>query len=274
MQQTSKKIDQRDQKSKTFSFITLCYPNLTHLLNMAQVLSLKIPKKKKFFVKELEGVNQGSVLVEGEKKGRRETISITQVFKITPSQIFKVLVKKLGDKVQKGEILAKKEGIFGRTILKSPIDGRLVEASQVLGEVILEGKEEKVIIKSPVSGRVREIKDEEIKIEFEGQVFEGKKGGGERVFGVIENLPFDVGVLDLSSSIVQKILVCQFFSPPVLAKSWALEAAGVVGTSYSSKQSLFPFLVVGKRDIEELKNYQGKKAILEPEEKRLIVLLE
>lgn len=241
---------------------------------MVQILSFKIPKKRKVFIKKFETISQGTVLVEGEGSGKREILSIARIFKIAPSKIFEVLVKKLGDKIQKGEVLAKKEGIFGKTALKSPVDGRLAEISQVLGEVVLERKEEKVVIKSPISGKIKEIKDEEIEVEFEGVVFKGKRSGGERAFGMIENLPPDVGVLGLSDKIAQKILVCQSFSPAVLAKSCALEAAGVMGTSFSSESLVLPFLVIEKKDLENLKNYQGKKAVLEPKEKRLIVLFE
>lgn len=241
---------------------------------MAQILSLKIPKKRKVFVKESEKVSRESVLVEGEKEGERETVSIAQVFKISPSQIFKVLVKKLGDKVGKGEILAKKEGIFRKKVIKSPIDGRIVEVSQVLGEITIEGRGRKVIVKSPVPGKIREIKDKEIKIEFEGEVFKGKRGGGEKSFGVIENLAKDAGVLNLSSRIARKILVCQRFTAPVLAKSWALEATGVVSTGFSSKDPPLPFLVVEKKDIETLKDCQGKRGILDPLNKRLLILFD
>ena len=104
---------------------------------MRTTLSLKIPKKRKVLVKEKEEVKRGSVLAEGEAEGEKEVLPLASIFKIPPSSIFKVLVKKLGDKVKKGEVLAKKEGILGGMVLKSPIDGRLAEVSQVLGEVVL-----------------------------------------------------------------------------------------------------------------------------------------
>lgn len=225
-------------------------------------------------VKENEVVSRGSVLVEGKKEGERETFSLAQIFKISPDQIGKVLVKNLGDNLKKGEVLAKKEGIFGKVVLRSPIAGRITQISQVLGEVSLVREGKKVVIKSPVPGKVKKISEDKIKIDFLGVVFKGIKGGGGQSLGVIENLPAGVGVLDLPTQVAQKILVSPQFSSPVLAKAWALEAAGVVGLNFSSKDPPLPFLIVDKKDLEALRNYQGKRIVLEPEEKRLIVLFE
>lgn len=241
---------------------------------MAQILTLSLPKNSKVLVEENDRVSQESILAKGEKEGKRETLSLSDALKIQPSDIFQVLVKKLGDKVKKGEILAKKGELFRRVVLKSPIDGRLVEISEALGEVILAGKGEKVVIKSPVSGKIKAIEDQEIKIKFEGVVFEGKRGQGERVSGAIENLPPDVRVLDLSCQIAKKILICRDFSRPVLAKSWALETAGLIGTNFSTEELALSFLVVDKKVVSELRGYQGKKAILEPLNSRLIILFD
>ena len=241
---------------------------------MVQTFSLKLPKKRKILVKEFEKVTLGSILAEGKDDSQKETLSIAQVFKISPSQIFKVLVKKVGDKVKKGEVLARKAGVLSKAILRSPINGRLVEVSQALGEITLAGEEGKSVIKSPVSGKIGQISETEMKIEFEGMIFEGKNGKGDRVLGKIENLPPEVGLLDISSTVIQKILVAEHFSRPVLAKVWALEAAGVVGVSFASQELVSASLTIEKKNIQELRGYQGKNAILEPQEKRLIVLLE
>ena len=85
---------------------------------MVQTFSLKLPKKRKIFVKEFEKVTLGSILAEGKSDGQKETLSIAQVFKISPSQIFKVLVKKVGDEVKKGEVLARKAGVLSKAILR------------------------------------------------------------------------------------------------------------------------------------------------------------
>lgn len=240
---------------------------------MAQTLSLKIPKVKKFFVKEQDKVSEGTVLLEGREQGEKEVLSLAQVFKINSGQIFKVLVKKVGDWVGKGEVLAEKTGILGRVVLKSPIEGRVVELSEVSGEVTLAGKEKKVVIKTPVSGKIKKIGEDKIEIEFEGALFKGR-GGGEKTLGVVENLAKDAGVLDLSAGSGGKILVGANFSPSVLAKAWVLGAAGVVSTGFSSKEPPMAFLAVDKKTLQALKDYQGKKAILDPESGQLIVLLE
>ena len=239
-----------------------------------QTLSFKIPKQGKIFVRENDEVSQGSLLAEGKEEGEKRCFSIAKIFKTAPPRIFEFLVKKLGEKVQKGEVLAKKESFLRRVILKSPFDGRLAEISEVLGEITLVREEKNAVVKSPVPGRIKEISNEEMKIEFKGVVFEGKRAGGKRVFGEIENLSAGVGVLALSNRIAHKILVSQSFSSEVLAKAWVLEAAAVGADLPSKKKLSLPFLMIGKRDVGALKNYQGKKAILEPEEKRLIVLLE
>lgn len=240
---------------------------------MREILSLKLPSKAKIFVKVGERVKSGSILCQGEEKGQRFTFPLAKIFKIRPEMIDRVLAKKIGEKVRKGEVLAKKEGFFGKMVLKSPIDGFLSQVSQILGEVVLEKDKKEVSLKTPVEGVVSQISEEEIKIDFEGKVFEGNGGGGESVIGIIENLAEDLSVLDLPKNIFQKILVSLNFSLAVLAKASALGAVGVVGESFSLEDPPLPFLTTEKKNIEEIKNYQGKKAVLVPDEKKLIILL-
>lgn len=239
---------------------------------MMSILSLKLPKRKKLLVKEVDPVSVGTILVEGEEE-EKETVAVTKVFKISPAQISEVMVKKIGEQVEKGEVLAEKKSLFGKSVLKSPISGRVVEISQVLGEVTLAKGERPMTILSPVKGRVKEIRPTEIQLEFTGEVFQGKESGGEQACGVVENVAAEVGILELPSAVKKKILVAQNFSPAVLAKAWALEAAGVISLGFPAPPPL-SFLVLVEQDLDRLKDFQGKRAVLDPERKRLIVLKE
>jgi len=240
---------------------------------MMQTIVLRIPKKAKLLVEENQAVSEGTVLAEGEEEGEKEILSLAKIFQAKPADVFKFLTKQLGDLVQEGDVLAKKEGFFGRTILKSPINGRIAEISQAFGEITLVSEEKKAVIKTPVSGRVKEINHQEIKIEFLGRSFQGKRGEGGKAVGIINYLSSKTSVLGFFDEIAGRILVSPKFSAEVLAKAWALRAAGVVGSEFAKEPAL-PFLIISKREVKELKNYQGKKAILEPKAKRLIVLEE
>lgn len=240
---------------------------------MTQLLTFKSPKNSKIFVKESDRVEPGTILAEGKDEGEKETLTIASVLRISPDQIFKVLLKKLGDKVNQGEVIAQKSGIFKKTVLKSPITGRIVEVSKSLGEITLAAKKKRAVVKSSVAGKVKEVGKEEIKIEFDGFTFSGKKGEGKRVSGLVENLPPQVSILDLTAEVKEKILVSFRFSLPVLAKLWALEAAGLVAEDLSDVANPpLPYLILSKKDIKALRGYQGKRTILDPEQNLLIVL--
>lgn len=239
---------------------------------MSQLFAFKIPKNSKTFVKKDDRIEPGTILAEGKDEGEKQTLAIAKTLKISPDQIFKVLLKKLGDKVYQGEIIAVKPALFKKTVLKSPINGRVVEVSTSLGEITLAPQKKKVVVKSPVTGKVKEIGKEEIKIEFEGMCFSGKKGGGRKTVGFIENLPPQVSILDLSAEIKKKILVSFNFPSSLVAKAWALEAAGLVAEDFAGfNHPSLPYLTLSKKDIKALRGCQGKSAVLDPEQNLLIV---
>lgn len=240
---------------------------------MTQLLIFKIPKNGKIFVRKSDHVEPGTILAEGKDEGEKETLAIANALKISPDQIFKVLLKKLGDKVYQGEVIAKRAAFLKKTVLKSPINGRIVEVSKSIGEIALAPKKKRAVVKSTVQGLVKEIGKEEIKIEFDGLSFLAKKGEGVKVAGVIQNLPPQVSIFDLTYQVKERILVSFEFSLPVVTKAWALEAAGLVAKDFSDVcNPPLPYLTLSKKDIKALRGYQGKRAILDPEQNLLTVL--
>jgi len=88
--------------------------------------SLTYPSPGRVLVQEGEAISPQTVLVQGKIPSKIIKISLSLEIGIKPSEIISCLVHKIGDEVEKGEILVcKKTGIFGKgkKEVKAPRDG-------------------------------------------------------------------------------------------------------------------------------------------------------
>lgn len=114
------------------------------------------------------------------------------------------------------------------------------------------------------------------------------KAVGEKAEGQILFLGEEVRPFSLDKRIAGKIVAGGKFGKTALTKIQVLGAVGVVTQEISDEvfeeiskgchweigescHLVFPLLVIEKSDLEILEKNQGEKAILDPEEKRLIL---
>lgn len=91
-------------------------------------------------------------------------IQISNKLKIAPIKIFKHLHKFVGEKIEKGELLAVKKNVFSDLKYLSEYEGTIKEINHETGEVILTTNNKASKVKSFFSGTVTSIKDYELTI--------------------------------------------------------------------------------------------------------------
>jgi hypothetical protein len=135
----------------------------------------------------------GDVLVKvGDKVDARQVVARTfmpgditplnmaKVLSMPPVDVPQCMLKKEGDAIAVGEILAKTKGIFGmmRTEYKSPVAGTIEAISSVTGQVILRGAPSPLQVLAYLTGTVVEI------IPNEGCVVEADIAFVQGIFGI------------------------------------------------------------------------------------------
>lgn len=256
------------------------------------IITFKLPGRGKWKVNSGDKTLAGQVIAEVKIEGEEKNLPLPKLLGVPPKKIGKYLVAKVGDKLEKGSPLAQKKTLFKNLVVFSPYEGKLVKIDQTQGNLVIQEEEKSQEVRTDVEGTVQRVAENELEIEFSGQVFEGIKGAGEKVSGEIKYFgKEEVQPFDLKKDSAEKIVCLGKLGLTGLQKLSSLEAKGVVATTVSeenfakiaqgktweigeTRQFLrLPLLVIEDADLEILERYQGKKAILDPEEKRLIVCL-
>ncbi|MEW6723867.1 MAG: hypothetical protein AB1331_02950 [Bacillota bacterium] len=144
----------------------------------------RLPLLGEVLVKEGEEVTPETVVARTELPGNPHTVAVHQILGIEPEHLPECMVVKPGDKVAKGQIIAKYAAFFGlmKRDAKSPIDGVVEVISPVTGQVTLREPAIPVQISAYIKGKVAEVLPQEgVVIETKGAFIQGIFGvGGER----------------------------------------------------------------------------------------------
>ena len=167
-----------------------------------------------------------------------------------PSEVHNLMLKKEGDEIKKGELLAENKGLFGlfKSKATSPIDGSIEIISRITGQVQLRGEPRPVSIDAYIDGKVTAVHENEgVDIEATGSFIQGIIGIGGEAFGEII---IRVGGTDeeltpdrVDDGCKGKIVVGGSYVTHAALKKAA--AAGVSG------------IVVGGIDAQDLKDFMG-----------------
>ncbi|MHA2610520.1 MAG: hypothetical protein V2G48_04545 [bacterium JZ-2024 1] len=163
----------------------------------------KLPGKGEVLVSLGERVQAEQIVARTELPGSVEVVKLAQRLGVSPAEIPGLMVKKVGDAVRKGEVLARSPGFFGffRSEVRSPIDGTLESVSEITGQAILREPPIAVELKAYIPGEVTEIFPETgVEITARAALVQGIFGVGGENFGILKmavNKPDEV--LDESS---------------------------------------------------------------------------
>jgi len=129
-------------------------------------------------------VRPETIVARTKIPGDPETVNVANKLGLEPEDVPDCMLKKEGDTVKKGEIIAEKKSFFGlfKSTLESPIDGTLDIISPITGQITLRGPAIPIEIDAYIPGKVIEILDREgVVIQTHAALVQGIFGvGGER----------------------------------------------------------------------------------------------
>lgn len=158
----------------------------------------RLPLKGEVLAAEGQAVNPEDVVARAQLPGIMQSVKAAGMLGVDPDELAECLLVKVGDTVEKGQVIAKSKAFFGlmKSECKSPVSGTVETISTVSGNVGVRQPPIPIEVKAYVSGRVAEVMPAEgVVVEAEGALVQGIFGvGGERVgeLQVVAQTPADV----------------------------------------------------------------------------------
>lgn len=203
----------------------------------------------RFLVKENDVVDFDTPLIE-IKKIRNYSINISKILNVKKNKIFNYLKKFVGEKVNKGEIIAEKKSFFDNKKIKSEISGIITNINHETGEIIIDSveSENSTIIKSFFKGTIFKINKNKLELKVKKlKAFPVKKSNSD--FGAeIIYFDNDLNFFNLKEEIIKNKIFCVKSLPNLTQIK--LEALGAEG-----------FVTLTKLETEPTINYAQIKNI-------------
>jgi hypothetical protein len=208
-----------------------------------------LPLKGEVMVKVGDRIKPDDVVARTELPGNIVPINVANKLGIPPEDIEMVMLKKVGDKIEEGELIALSKTLF---IFKNPchatITGTLESISTITGQVLQRGLPSPVEVKAYLDGEVTQVFPEEgVEVQCMASFVQGIFGiGGERNGAIKIGVSDNTGVLDedsIDESMAGKIVI-----GGSLVTAGALTKANKVGVRG---------IVVGGFDDKDLRDFLG-----------------
>jgi hypothetical protein len=150
-----------------------------------------LPLKGQVVVKRGERVTSDTVVARTELPGVVEPINVANILGVPPQDVSESMLKKIGDSVQEGEIIAKSKSFFGlfSSSAKAKITGTIENVSSVTGQVLLRGAPVPIEVKAYLNGVVTNVFEcEGVEVTTKGSFVQGIFGIGPETHGPIKML--------------------------------------------------------------------------------------
>lgn len=234
-------------------------------------------------------VKEGDTVVFGQSLTTDDVTSaivydLGKLFLVKPQEAAGLALKREGEEVEKGEVLAKKQSLLSTKMLKALFAGKVARIDKELGLLeIAADNVEKTSIVSPVAGRILQVSKEEIVIDFRGTALYVKQGIGRMKRGllaIVSKEDEEVPLSHIDYKHEKKVLLGGHFKRPVLEKAFGLGTASILATAidegdflYFEEKKLFDasLILLSKADFQQVVSFEGKEAVVEGIHKRIIV---
>ena len=151
----------------------------------------KLPLLGEVLVKPGDRVTHDQVVARTNLPGDVESINIAHRLSLEPGDLPKHMLKKEGDAIEKGEVIAETTSFFGlfKSTCDSPITGAIETISTITGQALMRQPPILVEVRAYVDGIVSSVHDEEgATIETWGPFIQGIFGVGGETSGKIRML--------------------------------------------------------------------------------------
>jgi len=170
-----------------------------------------LPLLGKLHVEKNDLVKSDQIVASAKIPGNIQMINVSNELNIDPNQLIDCMLCKVDQEVKKGEVIGRSKGLFGffRSEVKSPMDGILINISDITGQIIISEKPIPIEVDAYINGSIDEVYEKEgVLISAQGVLIQGIIGvGGEKKgrLKIIDNIDLsisDLDTMDLSNDIV------------------------------------------------------------------------
>jgi hypothetical protein len=202
-----------------------------------------LPLKGDVLVKVGDKVRPDTVVARTLLPGNVEPINVANILGIPPEDIMDCMMKKEGEKVKQGEVIAKSKSFFGlfSSECKTKTDGNVESISSVTGQVLIRGNPIPVEIKAYLEGEVTEVYENEgVAVSTWGSFIQGIFGIGGETHGEIKVVTKDNTEI-LTDKLIDKnckdkvVVGGSLVTADAIKKAISVEAKGVVVGGFSDR---------------------------------------
>jgi len=222
-----------------------------------------LPLKGEVLVKADASVTPDDIVARTHLPGNVQMMNVGNLLNIDPADVESVMLKPIGSKFAKGEMIAETQGFFGlfKSNVTAPIDCTLESISSVTGQVVLRDAPIPVEVDAYIRGKVAEVIPEEgVVIETEAVFIQGIFGiGGEsrgELVLVTESREDELTADMIKPEHAGKVLVGgSFLSLAAYKKALSLKVAGIVvgGFNYFDLEEILGYTlgvaITGSEDL-------------------------
>mgnify|MGYP003320576408 FL=1 len=223
----------------------------------------RLPIKGELKVREGDAVKADDIVAKTNLPGNVHMVKVANRLNISPADIIDVLLVKEGDTLNKGDMIAETQGLFGffKSELRSPVSGQIESISDVTGQIVMREEPLPVEVDAYVSGTVLDvIQDEGVTIESEAAYVQGIFGIGGEARGNLEVISTsrenELSIEDLNENHSGKIVVGgSFVSLEAYKKALKLKVKGIVvgGFNYFDLEEILGYrlgvAITGTEDL-------------------------
>lgn len=209
-----------------------------------------LPIAGEVLVEEGQAVSAQDVVARALMPGDAAPLNLAKLLNVEPAELPRIMLKKEGDRLEVGDILARTPGIFGffKQECASQVSGTIESVSDVTGQVIVRGEPIPVTVRAYLAGRIVEVVPEQgIVVEADVSLVQGIFGIGPEAFGALKmtcNSPDEI----LTEGHIKPEFSGAIVIGGARVTAGALKQAAKVGVSA---------LVAGGIDDQDLKDFLG-----------------
>lgn len=187
-------------------------------------------------VTEGQQVAPDAVVARSWQPGRVVPVNVAAALNLSPAEVPGSLVKRVGDVVQAGEVVARTRQLFGllRSDCLAPCDGSLLAVSELTGQVLVQTTAEPLAVHAYLQGRVVMVVPQRgAVVSCRATFVQGVYGLGGEAWGklavVVPEPQMDLTTDQLDASLSGKVVVGGAgVSPVVLERAASLGVVAVV----------------------------------------------
>jgi len=151
---------------------------VTHILPLTSIRRLRsLPVPGRVLVRAGQKVNASDVIAQATAPSGHHVLDIRRGLGIPQAAAAeRCIVRQVGDKLEKGDVIAESGGLFSR-IIRTPMDGEIISISG--GQILLRTQTSDLEVRAGFAGTVSDIiKDQGAIIETSGALIQGVWGNG------------------------------------------------------------------------------------------------